>query len=124
VPWSLLADAVLVLHGLFVLFVIAGGLLVLRSPRMAWAHLPCVVWGAWIEFTGGVCPLTPLENDFRARAGQTGYQGGFIDHWVTTLLYPPGLTREIQLALGTAVLVVNAFVYLRLRRGWTPARSR
>lgn len=116
-PWSILADGVLLLHALFVAFVAAGGLLVLRWARVAWLHLPCAVWGAWIEFTGGICPLTPLENDFRARSGQVGYEGGFIEHYVTSLLYPEGLTREIQIALGVAVLVVNGALYaIALRR--------
>jgi len=116
VPWSLLADALVVLHGLFVVFVAGGGLLVLRRPRVAWAHLPCAVWGAWIEFTGGICPLTPLENALRRRAGQAGYEGGFIEQYVTALLYPAGLTREIQIGLGVAVVVVNVAIYAAVLR--------
>ena len=101
-PYRLLADALLVLHLGFVLFVVLGGLLVLRRPRLAWLHLPAVVWGAAIEFTGGICPLTPLENRWRVQAGGSGYQGGFIEHYVTAALYPDGLTRGVQLARGVA----------------------
>jgi Protein of Unknown function (DUF2784) len=119
-PYGALADAVLLVHLGFVLFVVLGGLLVLRWPRVAWLHLPAAVWGALIEFTGGVCPLTPLENHWRRLAGQSGYPGGFIDHYVTAVLYPHGLTREVQFVLGLAVVLLNAAVYrrvLRHRRG-------
>lgn len=116
-PWGVLADTVLIVHALFVVFVAVGGLLVLRWVRVAWLHIPCVLWGAWIEFTGGICPLTPLENRFRRLAGESGYEGGFIEHYVTAVLYPDGLTREIQIGLGIAVLLVNAVVYgLLVRR--------
>lgn len=115
-PWGLLADTVLLLHAFFVVFVAAGGLLVLRWARVAWLHLPCAAWGVWIEFTGGICPLTPLENDLRRRAGQVGYEGGFIEHYVTAVLYPAGLTRGVQIGLGVAVLLVNGVIYLVLLR--------
>jgi hypothetical protein len=110
-PWGLLADAVLLAHAGFVAFVMLGGLPVLRWPRLAWLHLPVVAWGAAIEFTGGICPLTPLENSLRELAHQQGYAGGFVEHYVFGLLYPEGLAREVQLALGLLVLVVNAAVY-------------
>jgi hypothetical protein len=115
-PYGLLADAVLLAHAAFVAFVVLGGVLVLRWPRLAWLHLPVVAWGAGIEFTGGICPLTPLENHLRALAHQQGYAGGFIEHYVFGLLYPDGLTREVQFALGTGVLVLNAVVYAWLWR--------
>ncbi len=123
-PWGVLADGVLLVHALFVVFVAAGGLLALRWIGVAWLHLPCALWGVWIEFTGGICPLTPLENGLRIRAGQLGYDGGFIEHYVTSVLYPEGLTRELQFALGASVLVVNAVIYgiaLTRRRRATPA---
>jgi hypothetical protein len=114
---ALLADLVLGLHAAFVAFVVAGGLLVLRRPGLAWLHLPAAAWGAAIEFGGWICPLTPLENRLRAAAGEAGYAGDFLGHWLQLLLYPPGLTREIQLALGAGVLLVNGVVYaLMLRR--------
>ena len=117
--WSGAADLVLVVHLAFVLFVVLGGLLALRWPRVAWAHVPVAIYGATIEFVGFVCPLTPLEVWLRRRGGEAGYEGGFIEHYVTAALYPTGLTREIQLALGLAVLAINGVVYgilLRRRR--------
>lgn len=113
-PYGLLADALLLLHGAFVVFVVAGGLLVLRWPWLAWVHLPAAAWGAAIEFAGFVCPLTPLENAWRRAAGGTGYEGGFVEHYVTAALYPTGLTRTIQIALGLLVLGVNGWIYRRL----------
>jgi len=99
---------------------VAGGALALRWPRAAWAHLPAAAWGAGIEFAGGVCPLTPLENRLRELAGQAGYEGGFVEHYLLAWLYPDGLTREIQVALGLAVVIFNVAVYatvwLRRRR--------
>ena len=114
--WRVLADAVLVLHGLFVLFVALGGLLVLKWPRLAWLHLPAAAWGVLIEFVGWICPLTVLENWLHRRGGEPGYRGGFIEQYVTPAIYPEGLTREAQLALGVLVLAINAWVYWRLWR--------
>jgi hypothetical protein len=111
VNYGLLADAVLLAHAAFVAFVVLGGLLVLRWPRMAWLHAPAALWGAGIEFTGGVCPLTPLELHLRALAHQHGYAGGFVEHYVFGALYPDGLSRNVQLVLGLFVLAVNAAVY-------------
>jgi len=122
VPYALLADLLLLVHAAFVLFVVGGGLLVLRWPRLAWLHLPAAVWGAGIEFTGRICPLTPIEQAWRRAAGGPGYQGGFIEHYVTAALYPTGLTRTVQLGLGLAVLVVNARVYWTLWRRRASAR--
>ena len=119
--YRILADLVLVAHVAFVLFVVAGGLLVVRWNRVAWVHLPCAAWGAWVELTGGVCPLTPLEIALRRRAGEAGYSQGFLEHYVVPLLYPPGLTRGMQIALGIAVILLNATLYVwawrRRRRG-------
>jgi hypothetical protein len=117
--YRLLADAVLVLHLGFIAFVVLGGLIVLRWPQIAWLHLPAVAWGTWIEFTGSICPLTPLEIDLRARGGGATYSGGFIEHYVTALIYPEGLNRSQQVALGVFVLVLNAVVY-----GWLLWRRR
>ncbi|WP_405225201.1 DUF2784 domain-containing protein [Lentisalinibacter sediminis] len=116
---SLAADAVLLLHAAFIVFVVAGGLLALRWPLAAAVHLPCAAWGAGIEFTGGVCPLTPLEQRLRASAGEAGYSGGFIEHYLLPLIYPAGLTPAVQLLLGSGVILVNLVVYgivLRRRR--------
>lgn len=117
--YRFLADLVLVLHAGFVAFVVLGALLAFRWPRIAWLHVPVVLWGAGIELLGGLCPLTPLENHWRRLAGELGYPGGFVEHYVVTVLYPDGLTRQMQLALGVLVLVVNLAVYgwlLRHRR--------
>ncbi len=123
-PYGLLADVLLVIHAAFVLFVVAGGLLVLRWPRLAWVHLPAAVWGAVIEFAGFICPLTPIEKAWRRAGGGTAYQGGFIEHYVTAALYPSGLTRAIQIGLGVLVLALNGWVYWRLwRRGREGVRA-
>jgi nitrate reductase gamma subunit len=112
-----LADLVVGAHALFVVFVVAGGLLALRWPWVAAVHLPAAVWGALIEFQGWICPLTPLENSLRASAGQAGYEGGFIEHYLLPVLYPAGLTQGVQVMLGSLVIAVNLVVYgLLLRR--------
>jgi len=107
----ILADVLVLVHFGFVLFVAAGGLLVLRWPRLAFAHLPAALWGAWIELSGGICPLTPIEKGLRMRAGQSAYSGDFVDHYVLPILYPVGLTRNAQLVLAGLVVVVNLTVY-------------
>jgi Protein of Unknown function (DUF2784) len=109
--YRILADITVGLHLLFVCFVVAGGLLVLRWPRLAWVHIPAAIWGALIEFAGWVCPLTPLEQTLRNAAGEAGYRGGFIEHYLLPVLYPGGLTRGIQIGLGMAVVVLNVLVY-------------
>jgi hypothetical protein len=111
-----LADVVVGLHFGFVLFVLLGGLLVLRWPRVAWFHLPAAVWGALIEFAGWVCPLTPLENRLRRASGTAEYAGGFVEHYLLPVLYPAGLTRGVQYLLGACVVVLNAGVYWWLSR--------
>lgn len=109
--YGALADFVVLVHIAFVAFVVFGGFLVLRHTSVAWLHLPAAVWGVVIEFTGGVCPLTPLENMLRLRGGEAGYAGGFIDHYLIPLLYPAGLTRGTQFMLGSLVLALNLAVY-------------
>jgi hypothetical protein len=111
------ADLILALHLVFVVFVVLGGLLVLRWPRIAWLHIPAAIWGVLIEYTGWICPLTPLENSLRARGGEAGYSGGFIEHYIQPMLYPTGLTRSTQVVLGSLVLVLNLTAYgIALRR--------
>jgi hypothetical protein len=110
-PYRLLADAVVAVHFAFVLFVVLGGVAALRWRWVAWLHLPAAAWGAAIELTGWICPLTPLENLLRRRAGQAGYGGGFIEEYLVPVLYPAGLTPAIQIGLGVAVLVINGVVY-------------
>jgi hypothetical protein len=120
-----LADALVALHFLFVVFVAVGGLLVLRWPAVAWAHLPAAAWGAGIELAGGICPLTPLEQELRRRAGEAAYQGDFVSHYLLPVLYPSGLTRGAQLGLGALVIAANVAIYavaLRRRRSSAPRR--
>ena len=121
--FRILADATVVLHLGFVLFVIFGGLLVARCPWIAWIHLPSAVWGAWVEFAGWVCPLTPLENWLRQQGGGPGYTSSFIEHYLMPILYPSSLSRELQWSLGGLVILVNAAVYWLLfcRRDRTAA---
>jgi hypothetical protein len=111
VPHALLADLVAALHAGFVVFAVLGGLLVLRWPKAAWAHLPCAAWAALVELFGWGCPLTPLENHFHRLAGEAGYAGGFLAHYLGPLLYPEGLTRGHQVVLGLFVLALNAGIY-------------
>ena len=119
--YRLLADLVLVVHLLFIAFVIAGGFAAVRWPRLAWGHVPCFAWGALIEFAGWICPLTPLEVRLRIASGQAGYSGGFIERYLLPIIYPGALNREIQIWLGLSVLALNAVAYAwllrRLRRG-------
>ena len=106
-----LADLTVAVHLAFVLFVIAGGLLVLWRPVLAWAHLPAAAWGTWIELSGGICPLTPLENALRARGGGAVYNESFVERYLVPLIYPESLTREMQTGLGVLVIVLNVAVY-------------
>lgn len=105
------ADLVVLLHFLFVLFVVLGGILVLRWPKLAYVHLPVALYGGLIEFVGWVCPLTPLEKRLRESAGLQGYEGGFVEHYILPVMYPAGLTRSVQLALGALVILINLAIY-------------
>ena len=115
--FKLLGDAVAILHLLFVAFAVVGGLLALRWRWLPWLHLPALAWAATVEFTGWICPLTPLENQLRMAGGAVGYSGGFVDHYLLPLLYPASLDRDTQLVLGLGLLAINAVAYfLVLRR--------
>jgi hypothetical protein len=105
------ADIVVALHFAFVVFVALGGLLVLLWPRLAWLHVPAVIWGTLIEFTGWICPLTPLENRLRRAGGEAGYEGDFIARYILPALYPNGLTRRDQLTLGVLAIAINVAIY-------------
>lgn len=118
-PYRLAADAVLLLHLGFIGFVLFGGLLVAWRRAAAWVHLPAAAWGAYVELSGRGCPLTALENLWRAQAGLAGYGGGFVEHYLLPLLYPLGLTRPIQHGLAAVVVGVNLLVY-----GWVVWRWR
>ncbi len=116
---QVLADLVVLIHLGFILFVVFGGLIVLQWPRIAWLHLPCAAWGALIEFAGWICPLTPLEQKLRIAAGENGYTGSFIDHYIVPIVYPADLTRSDQIWLGLVVIAINALAYsLLLWRRW------
>lgn len=117
--YSLAADLLVLLHLAFVGFVIAGGLLLIRWWPLVFLHLPAVVWGALLEFNGWVCPLTPWEQQLRRAAGESGYQNGFVEHYLLPALYPAGLTRELQILLGVCVVILNLLVY-----GWLLWRKR
>jgi hypothetical protein len=114
--YQILADLVLLLHLLFIIFVVAGGLLVLHRGWWTLLHLPAMIWGVYIEFSGNICPLTPLENHFSRLAGKKGYSTDFIDHYLIPIIYPDALTREMQIFLGLLVIVVNLAVYSFLLR--------
>jgi Protein of Unknown function (DUF2784) len=109
--YPLLADLVLIVHLMFVIFVLCGGLVVLKWRWIAWLHLPAAVWGAVVEFTGWICPLTPLENWLRVQGGKTSYEDDFTTHYLLPILYPVDLTRDVQVLLGTVVIAVNAGMY-------------
>jgi hypothetical protein len=116
VIYRLLADVTVVIHLVFVLFVVAGGWLVLRRPQLAWLHVPAALWGAFIELAGWMCPLTPLENWLREQGGRQAYTTSFVEHYLIPVLYPQSLTREVQWVLGGLVLVVNIAVYALIVR--------
>ena len=109
--YPLLANLVLIVHLAFVVFVLCGGLLVLKWRWIAWLHVPAIAWGAFVEFSGWICPLTPLENWLRAQGGDISYRSDFIAQYLLPVLYPEDLTRDLQLLLGTVVIVLNAAVY-------------
>ena len=118
--YALLADLLVVLHLLFILFVVLGGFLTIRWPRLAWAHLPAVAWAVVVEWAGWLCPLTPWEVRLRSLAGEAGYQGDFVAHYLLPLLYPQAMTRTTQVLLGALALAVNAAIY----GGWWYLRRR
>lgn len=128
-PYLLLSDLVVVIHFAFVIFVVAGGLLLWLRWWLVFLHLPAIVWGALVEFTRWICPLTYLEDALRERAGQAAYRGDFVTHYLMPILYPAHLTAHIQLALGSLVILVNVAIYaallwhwLNIRRGPTETR--
>lgn len=112
--YRIAADLLVLFHFAFIVFVVLGGIFVLRKPRLAWLHMPCAVWGMLVEFNGWICPLTPWEQTLRLKAGDRGYAGGFIEHYLLALIYPDGLTPQIQVVLGIIVLALNLAVYVSL----------
>ena len=120
--YRIAADLAAIVHFVFIIFVVFGGLLVIRWPKAAWGHVPAAVWGALIEFTGMICPLTPLEKFLRRAGGEAGYDDGFIAHYLIPLIYPAGLTREGQIVLGTAVVLINVSLYSIVIFRWCRSR--
>lgn len=120
--YRLCADLIVLFHFAFILFVIFGGFPVLRWPRLAWLHVPIVLWAIGIECAGFICPLTPLENFFRTRAGEGGYDSGFIEHYIVAIIYPQGLTRQIQFLLAALLIAINLTLYLLILRRKRDAR--
>jgi hypothetical protein len=118
VPYRIAADAVVVLHAAFVCFVVLGGLFCLKWRGGVLLHLPAAAWGVWIEWSGGTCPLTPLEIRLRRLGGAAGYHGGFVQHYLLPLLYPDDLSRGVQIALGALVVLVNLAIYTAVARRW------
>lgn len=110
-PYHLFADFVVVIHFLFVLFSVLGALLVIFWRKILYVHLPAAVWAAWMEFSGRICPLTPLENWLRLKGGDAEYSGDFVGHYLLAVLYPSGLTRNVQFVLGAIVLGLNMIIY-------------
>ncbi len=117
--YRLAADAVLLLHLAFIVFALLGAALIARWRWVVWLHLPAAAWGAFVELSGSICPLTDLENAWRVKAGLSGYEGSFIEHHLLALIYPDGLTREIQFVLALVMLLVNLALY-----GWLARTGR
>jgi uncharacterized protein DUF2784 len=112
--YRLMADIVVVIHFAFTIFVLLGGILTIWWRKVIWLHIPAAVWGALIEFAGWICPLTPLENRLRAKGGEAGYPGGFVEEYVLPVIYPAGLTRETQIILGIFVISINLVIYWKV----------
>jgi hypothetical protein len=120
--YGLLADATVIVHLAFILFVVFGAFLALRWRRVVWLHMPAALWGAVVEFTGRICPLTPLENRFRLASARPTYNRSFIEHYLVPIVYPAGLTHEAQIVLGLVVVALNAAIYTLLWRKGARAR--
>ena len=125
--YSFLADLLVVFHMVFILYVMAGALLIFKWPKTLWLHLPSCFWGMTVEFTGWICPLTPWEIQLRILAGEEGYTGSFIKQYLIPIIYPSGLTREVQMVLGGTILIVNLSLYtlilMKRRKRKTPENS-
>lgn len=109
--YRIAADLVLLTHFAFIILVVAGALAVFRYPWFAWIHVPVASWGAFVEVTGRICPLTTLENLLRIQAGQEGYANSFVEQYIFPMIYPAGLTRQVQLMLAVVVVALNAIIY-------------
>ncbi len=112
--YRLAADSMIVAHFAYIVFVVVGGLIAFRARWVLWLHVPAVAWAIYVQYLGRLCPLTAWENRFRDLAGDAGYQGGFIEHYLIPIVYPPGISMEWHLVLGTAVVLINGAVYAGL----------
>lgn len=115
--YRIAAHGVVVIHLAFILFVFLGGLTLFKWPWMIWVHVPAAVWGGLVEFTAAPCPLTPLENHLRRVGNADVYSGGFVDHYIVPIVYPPGLTRQAQVVLGVLILAINLVIYYKFLTG-------
>jgi len=122
--WGILADLLVTLHLGFCAFAVFGGFLAWTWRRAAWVHLPALAWGFWVEASGQICPLTPLEIHLRHLAGEAGYRGDFLNHYLISILYPPGLTRSDQWVLAALLLAINIAAYAQLLRPHRHLRRR
>lgn len=121
--FRLAADLMLALHLGFIAFVVSGGLLVLRYRWIVYLHIPAAIWGAFVEISGRICPLTTWENSFRQSAGESGYAESFVEHYLVPVIYPAGLTRSVQFAIAGFVIVTNVVIYAWLLYRWKKSRS-
>jgi len=110
-PYRLLADIVVIIHFVFVIFALFGGILVLKWKQVIWIHIPAVIWAAMVEMAGWVCPLTPLEYWLRSHLQMSSYQLSFVEHYILPILYPAQLTRSMQIGLGLFVVLINVAIY-------------
>src|SRR5215469_8757082 len=122
--WSALASAVVGIHFATSLFIIFGGFLAWLRRWVVYIHVPAFAWGCWVELSGQICPLTPLENYLRYRAGVAGYSGGFLQHYIISLLYPPGLTQTMQWGLAGLLVAINVVAYTGVWRRWRAGAER
>ncbi|TAJ09414.1 DUF2784 domain-containing protein [Marinilabiliaceae bacterium JC017] len=116
--FQILADLTIIIHGLFILFILFGALLAFRWKRIIWFHLPLAIWGAMVEYFHWICPLTPLENHFRRLSGEAGYEGDFIEQYLIPVIYPENLTPQFQIIFGSIVVVINLIIYSSLVYKW------
>ena len=121
--YRLAADGMMIAHLLYIIFVVVGGLLVVRARWLLWLHVPAVAWAIYVQFVGRACPLTSWEKGLRDLAGESGYDGGFIDHYLMPVIYPDDMPVAMNMVLGTAVVLVNAAVYAKLLAGARKARQ-
>ena len=112
--YRLAADSMMIAHLLYIVFVIVGGLIAFRARWILWLHVPAVAWAIYVQYIGRICPLTTWEKQFRGLAGEAGYEGGFVEHYLVPIIYPPDMPVAMHLVLGTAVILINGVVYARL----------